>query len=168
MAYANPKSRALAVPPPNGTRSASAANVPLGGLGRRRIEWSVKTTWSTSRGGFRGMWQAVQLSPLASRDDCDARQSEVWWQVIHLPLKYAAFSFAPGTVWGSWQVPHHSFSPLARLQVLCARFSAWLVTVINRVEPERTKTVRESASLPPARNERSSLPGFATRMSPER
>ena len=47
-----------------------------------------------------------------------------------MPRKYAAFSSAAGTEWGSWQVPHQSFSPLALLQALCARFSAWLVTFI--------------------------------------
>ena len=114
------------------------------------------------------MWQATQLSPLAWRVDCGARQSEVWWQVRHLPRKYAAFSSAAGTEWGSWQVPHHSFSPLALLQALCARSSAWLVTFIGDGEPERTKTVRSSASRSPGRNARSSLPDFATRISPER
>src|SRR5215471_2412229 len=114
------------------------------------------------------MWHTVQLSPLACRADRAPRQSEVGWQPRHLLRKYVAFSFASGTEWGSWHVPHHSFSPLALLQALCARFSTWLVTRSGEGVPARTKTARESASTSPGRKSPSARPGLGTRISPER
>ena len=67
-------------------------------------------------------------------------------------------------------MPHHSFSPLALLQALCARSSAWLVTVSSVTASRNERGPSEHVGQPIAWAKCSGrrFPGFATRISPER